>query len=93
MIGKQNEKENIDILGVKWILAPGGKEVVDQCQTEASDLRFEICAFGAFFRNLANYEFSDEELYGIGLTLERVSKRLGEMSDRIAQSIAREEKI
>lgn len=89
MIGKQNDQENIDVLGVKWILAPGGKEIVDQCQTEVSDLRYEVCAIGSLFRNLANYEFTDEELYGIGLVLEKVSKRLGLAFDNLGKSIAR----
>lgn len=91
MIGKQNDKENIDILGVKWILAPGGKEVVDQCQTEVSDLRYEVCALGSLFRNLASHDFSDEELYGIGLVLEKISERLGTVFDDVGKSITRVE--
>ncbi len=30
----KNQKENIDILGVKWLLAPGGKEIIDRCQNQ-----------------------------------------------------------
>ncbi len=90
MKSKKNIRENIDILGDKWILAPSGRDVIDQCQQESSDLRYEISALGSLFRNLANHEFSDEELYGMGLILEKVSKRLGAIYDNLEKSLLRD---
>lgn len=82
---KKNIDENIDILGDKWILAPGGREAVDKCQQQVYALHLEIAAQGAFFRNLNNCDFSLDELYGVSLTLIRISKRLGKIHDLLGR--------
>lgn len=82
---KKKINENIDILGAKWALAPGGRDLVDKCQERVSDLHIEIAGYGALFRNLNSCDFSVDELYGISLVLMRVSKRLGRIHDLLGR--------
>ena len=86
MRGKKNSTENIDILGDKWKLAPGGKDIVDKCQERVWDLHVELSGYGALFRNLNNCDFSVDELYGVSLVLMRTSKRLGNISDLLGRT-------
>ena len=73
---KKNLNENIDILGTKWILAPGGREAVDKSQERIWHLHIELAGYSALFRNLNSYDFNANELYGVSLVLMRISKRL-----------------
>lgn len=83
---KKNINENIDILGAKWILAPGGRDAVDKSQERIWDLRIELTSIGALFRNLNNCDFSVDELYGMSLLLMRVSKRLGKIHELLGRA-------
>lgn len=88
---KKNINENIDILGAKWILAPGGRDAVDKCQERIWDLHIELAGYGALFRNLNNCDFSVDELYGVSLVLMRVSKRLGKIHELLGR-VSQEER-
>ncbi len=90
MKGKLNEKENLDYFGHKWILAPGGKELVEKCKDGLNEIHYELAAYSALFRNLGNCEFKTEELYGVALSIERMSKTIGELSDSLSKSVAEE---
>lgn len=83
---KKNINENIDILGAKWILAPGGRDAVDKSQERIWDLQIELAGYGALFRNLNNCDFSVDELYGVSLVLMRVSKRLGKIHELLGRA-------
>lgn len=83
---KKNITENIDILGSKWILAPGGRDAVDKSQERIWDLHIELAGYGALFRNLNNCDFSVDELYGVSLVLMRVSKRLGKIHELLGRA-------
>lgn len=89
---KQNQKENRDIFGTKWDLAPGGKAVIDECQSRIFKIHLELSGYSALFRNLNNCEFKTEELYGMSLLLERMSRRLEKISDLLVKAISEETK-
>ncbi len=86
MRGKKNLTENIDFLGDKWKLAPGGRDIVDKCQQRVYNLHIELSGYGALFRNLNNCDFSVDELYGVSLVLMRISKRLRKISDLLGKA-------
>lgn len=89
---KKNINQNIDILGSKWILAPGGRDAVDKSQERIWDLHIELAGYGALFRNLNNCDFSVDELYGVSLVLMRVSKRLGKIHELLGRATVETEK-
>jgi hypothetical protein len=87
----EKEKQNIDLTGSKWMLAPGGREILDKCQSRTWHIQLEILALSSLFRNMNSFEVKDNELYGLSLMLERIGKRLGKISDEIGKSILSKE--
>ena len=85
----ENEKQNKDILGTKWILAPGGREIVNRCQVGAWDASLEIRALASLFRNLQSCEVKEDELYGMGLILERIARKLSKISDHMGKVVSK----
>lgn len=83
----ETKAHNIDILGAQWRLAPGGRDLIDRCQTRLSDLHYELHGIGALFKTAQDCELSADELYGIGIVLEKVSRRLSKLSDRLSKVI------
>lgn len=84
---KINEFENKDYFGKRWILAPGGRKIVDTSQARVWELHSEINAIGAFFRNMQSSDMSPEEFYGISLCLLRMGRRLEKISESLAKAI------
>ncbi len=72
---------NIDMLGNKWLLAPGGHEQMNRCQSKLLESHLELQSIGALFCCMENAELSGEDLNGTGLTLQRISKRLSKISN------------
>jgi hypothetical protein len=87
----KDQNENTDLLGCKWILAPNGRDRVYKCQAQTWELHLEVLGYASLFRNMQGCELTDEELYGISLSLERISKRLGKLSEVISRSIIKEQ--
>ena len=85
----KNQNKNTDLLGIEWVLASGGKDLIDKCQIRVWECHLELKGFAALFNNMRGCEFTDEELYGIGLSLERLSKHLGKISEGISRSVKR----
>jgi hypothetical protein len=71
-------------------LTPNGVAVLDQCQTQLWKIKSELCGFCGLFRNMANCDFSSEEFMGIGMSLERLCKRIERTSDNLSLIIRRE---
>ena len=88
----KNEEENKDVFGHKWRLAPGGKQKIESCQMRTWDLQTELNGFSAIIRNMGNCELDAGELYGISMTLGRMAKRLGKISDKLSSAIKEEER-
>ena len=86
----RNENQNVDILGTKWQLNSGGKKIVDQCQIKTWELQLEVLALSFMIRNMKACEFQDEDLYGLSLILERLSKSLGKVSEKVVNIISEE---
>jgi hypothetical protein len=84
---KLKEFENQDYFGKKWILAPGGRKIVDTSQTRIWELHSEINAIGALFRNMQNSDISADEFYGISLCFLRIGRRLEKISNCLAKAI------
>jgi hypothetical protein len=89
--GSRDHDLNIDMLGNKWVLAPGGREIVNTCHSRIFDLQAELSGLGALFKNSSNCDLSAEELYGIGVLIDRASRRLSRVSSRLLRSIQRYE--
>ncbi len=89
---KENKSENIDLSGGNWNLAPEGKSAIYKCQSRIWEIHVELSGYGALFRNLNNSEFTTQELYGVSLLLERMSRRLSKISDMLAKTTAEEKK-
>lgn len=81
-----NIHENIDILGVKWTLAPGGRDMIEKSRERIWDLHIELAGYGALFRNINNCDFSVDEMYGVSLVLMQVSKRLVRVHDLLGHA-------
>lgn len=88
---KTNEKQNVDLLGNKWVLAPGGRGRLDTCQRRLWNYQNELKSYSTLFQNLGNCEIPGEDLYGFGLALERLSKRLEKISECLSKLTEREE--
>jgi len=88
---KKNEKENKDIFGDQWKLAPGGRETINKCQMRVWDIQTELTAFSALFRNMGSCELDADELYGINLSLLRMGKRLAMISTKLSGTVVKEE--
>lgn len=69
--------------GRKRSLAPGGHRLIDQCQRTLRGLQAETRGYSSLFKNLSRCELEEGDLYGVGLSLERVSRKLGEIADRL----------
>lgn len=87
---KIKDFENKDYFGKRWILAPGGRKIVDTSQTRIWDLHAEINAMGALFRNMQNSDISADEFYGISLCLLRMGRRLRIISESLSRSTIEE---
>ena len=83
----EKEKQNIDLTGTKWVLALGGRELIDKFQTSTWKTSLEILAISALLRNMSSTELNNEEFYGLSLILERLGKRLGKTSEVITKSV------
>jgi hypothetical protein len=88
---KKNDQENKDFFGDKWKLAPGGRKSIDKCQTRVWELYKELNGYASLFRNMGNCELDCDELYGISLSLQRMGKRLGKISDKLSGAIVKED--
>lgn len=84
---KIKDFDNKDYFGKTWILAPGGRKIVDASQTRIWELHSEINAMGALFRNMQNSDISAAEFYGISLCLLRMGRRLERISDSLAKAM------
>ena len=80
--------QNLDILGNKWELAPGGKKLLTHCQLKLSQLQIEMLGLGALFKNMGDSDLSSEELQGIGITLDRMAKRLSKNLAEISKVVS-----
>lgn len=87
---KKERRTNLDFLGNRWELAPGGKKLFTQCQLKLSQLQIEMTGLGALFKNMEDCELSSEELQGLGLTLERMSKRLSKNLTELSKAVIQE---
>lgn len=90
---KIKDFDNKDYSGKKWVLAPGGRKIINTSQTRIWDLHAEINAMGALFRNMENSDISAEEFYGMSLCLLRFGRRLEIISDSLSRSIIEETKV
>jgi len=86
----ENEKQNIDLTGAKWTLAPGGREIIDKCQTASWDTGLELLAISALLRNMSNSDIDADEFYGLSLILQRLGKRLRKTSETVLKSVSSE---
>ena len=78
---------NIDILGDTWFLAPGGHQLLDQSKTALWDLRYEILGLSTLLRGLGPDPGLDPDaLYGLGILLARISRRIGKVQDRLERA-------
>ncbi len=79
------ERRNIDILGNKYELAPDGYLTISQSCSRLCDLHAELHSYAVLFKHL---EHGDVDGFaGIGITLERFSRRLLKIVDRLETSI------
>lgn len=80
----EKKKQNIDILGKQWRLAPGGRDAIDRCQRRIMEIQYETQGLAALFRNMRSCKLNDEELYGVGIALERISRRLSKTFKKLS---------
>ncbi len=59
---------------------------LDDCQAELWELQEEIRSLSFLFRYLGPCELNQEQLYGTGVTLERIQKRLERVTGWIASA-------
>jgi hypothetical protein len=85
---KDPHENNVDILGREWILVQGGRNIIDKCQIKIWESQSQLRGVGALLKNMGECELSPDELYGVGVVLERISKRLCKISDKLSTSIA-----
>lgn len=84
----KQEKDNIDLIGNKWALAPYGHRVVNQVKAQLIDLSSELQGYSTLFTNLMQDPQLDQNgLYGIGLSMKRFSRRLEKAHDRLAETV------
>ncbi|HWU44953.1 MAG TPA: hypothetical protein VN132_15985 [Bdellovibrio sp.] len=89
----KEKKTNVDVLGDKWILAPGGQETIQNCKFRLWDLCTEMSGLGALFRVAGNGELDADELIGIGYILVQISERLKNISERLASATVIEKEV
>ncbi len=75
------------MLREKWILAKNGYEIIDRCQTELFEVQAEIQSYAALFTCLGSCEMDESDLYGVGIAMKRIARRLEKSNDRLAQAI------
>src|SRR4051794_30911337 len=70
---------------LSWRLAEGGEEQISRCHDTLWSVGAELKSLSALFMSLGPHcALSDEDLHGVGLALERASRRLSKVQDRLA---------
>jgi hypothetical protein len=87
MESSKDKEKNIDLIGNEWSLAPNGHEKMTQCQERLLDAHLELNSLGALLCNIGNSELSGDDLFGTGLILRRLSKRISKISDMLSAAI------
>jgi len=78
---------NTDLLGDTWSLAAGGHRLIEQSRSGLWDLRHELLGISTLLQSLGpDPELDGGGLYGIGVTLGRISRRLGKIHDRLERA-------
>lgn len=86
------KRTNTDILGNRWLLAPGGRDRLDKCVNRLWDLRTELTSYGILFRHLGNdCAMEGDDLYGIGVSLERTARRITKISNQLSKVMVSED--
>lgn len=78
--------KNRDSLGSEWILASNGYNRLQKCQKRIWIYQNELKSYAALFQNLGQCEIKAEDLYGIGQSLERISRNLERISDHLSKT-------
>lgn len=68
-------------------LSCDGEQILDQCQTQLLMIKIELSACCGFLRNTSNCDFSSEEFMGLSLIIDKLSKNVGGVSDRLDKII------
>lgn len=58
-------------------------EKLDQSQRQLWQLKEELGTYGGLLTNLNQDEIHNDKLFGLGLSLERISKKIGRINDRL----------
>lgn len=61
------------------------RETIDKCQTQIWKIRRELESYAVLFKGFNLAEVEGEALYGTALALERMSKKLDKVNDRLSQ--------
>ena len=63
------------------------KKYLDICQVRLWEVRMELESYSELFRNLGGEDFNSERMMGVGIALDRMSKRLDRVNEIINDKV------
>jgi hypothetical protein len=91
---REMARKNVDAIGRKWALAPGGYDSIQRSESRLYVLSTELRALSSLFQSLnTDCALNGEDLYGTGEYLKRLARRVDVVRERLGKVTTSEDSV